>query len=232
MAKNDSTATTKTELPGPAKQLLGPWMQTANQLYSGPGPTVAPVVGFSPEQQTAQAAQVARGMNGSPLNAAAGGYAQDVIGGKYLNSNPWLGQAAQLAAVGADSSASMSGRYGSGAHDAMRMQAISPILAQAYQGERGLQQGMAQFAPTLANQDYTDIAAINDVGLQRQGLAQQQVNAATQQANMKFDNLQQMMRIIYGAPGGATSTSQPGPSGLNTGLGALLSGLGLAAGFV
>lgn len=232
MAKNDTTSTSRQELDPAAQQYLAPWLAKANTAYSGTGPQVAPVVGFTPEQQAAQAAQFTRGAMGSPTVGAANQYAQNVIGGQYLNSNPWLGDAARLAATGADSAANRAGRFGSGAHLDTRLQAISPILASAYQGERGLQQGMAQFAPTLAGQDYTDIAAMNQVGDVRQGLAQQIANQQTQVANQPYDNIQQMLRLIYGVPGGQTSTSQPGPSGLNTGLGALFSGLGLAAGFL
>jgi len=229
MAKGDSEVKQTQEINPEAQKYVAPWLDRANALYSGAGPTVAPVAGFSPEQVLGQAAQFSRGVNGSPLNAAAGGYLQDTIGGKYLNSNPWLQDAAKLAAVGPDSAAASAGRYGSGAHYDTRLQAIAPVLAQSYANERGMQQQAAGMAPQLAQQDYVDIAAMNDVGQQRQALAQQILNQQTQTANMPFENVNQMLGLIYGYPGRTSTSTQPGPSTGQTILGGLLGlgGLGL-----
>lgn len=179
MAKGSNTTTTRQEYPTEVKPYVGPaFDQFAGQTLGGGTPM--PLYGgdrvadFSPEQQYAQAAQFARGQNGSPLNAAAGGYVGDVLGGQYLNAgNPYLQEMMQQAGQGVNAQFSNAGRYGSGAHtDQLVRSAFAPILYNDYQNQMGRMDWAAGMAPQLAQEDYRDIAAMQGVGDARQRQAQ------------------------------------------------------------
>ena len=127
----------------------------------------------SPSSQTMQALGLAqeRAMAGNPLLPAAQQQQQDVIGGQYLQNNPYFNQALAGAAQGAtqnyndaimaaQSGASRAGRYGSGVSADIQNRAANTLattlankygdLAYAnYAGERGMQNQAAQNAPTL-----------------------------------------------------------------------------------
>lgn len=91
----------------------------------------------------------------SPITAAGGQYMQDVIGGDYLNSNPYLdamfNQAAGKVTSGVNSQFSGAGRYGSGAHQGVLGESLgnlaTDIYGQNFARERGFQQQAAQGAP-------------------------------------------------------------------------------------
>lgn len=67
-----------------ANQSVGIYDQGPKQYF--PGSTVVP---FSPQTQQALDLIQQRGTNGSPLVDQAKGYNTDVVGGSYLNSNPF-----------------------------------------------------------------------------------------------------------------------------------------------
>lgn len=89
-------------------------------------------------------------------------YAGDVLGGKYLNTNPWTdamrAQAGQDAGNAVNSTFSMAGRTGSGNHatDLARgvAQAENGVMFQNYQNERGNQNGAAGMLPGLTGAQY------------------------------------------------------------------------------
>lgn len=232
------------------KPYLVQGFQQAQDYLSAPGPayypfsTTAPI---SPETQSAWSAETARATNGSPVNAAAQGYNTDVLKGKYLQpGNPYLGavdqsmwdtvrpQTSSLFATG--------GRYGPNAAfgDAVGKaytDAIAPYHYNDYASERASQDAAAGRAPTLAATDFQDIAALGDVGTQRQAQAQTQIDASQQRynydANQPLTKLQNYMNLIQGNYGSTGQSSSPiaAPSTIQQIIGALTAAGGLAASF-
>lgn len=85
------------------------------------------------------------------------GYANDVLGGQYLNSNPYtqglMQQAGNDAANHANSTYSLAGRTGSGAAQTNLARGVdyaeNQVGFQNYQNERGLQNNAAAMLPGL-----------------------------------------------------------------------------------
>lgn len=227
-------------------------LPTAQQQFQQGGPSYAPFSGVAPftaEQQAGLQMGANRAMSGSPLNAAAGGYLQNVLGGQYLNgANPndsglWNSiQSKVLPAV--NSQFSMAGRYGSGAHAGALAEgltnAYAPYAFNQYNQERGLQQQAASMAPGQAGTDYQDINALLGYG----GMAQQQgqaelgdvTNRYNYYQNQPQQQLQQYANYVYGSPSGmnsSTTGTQPSnqPSGAQQGMSALMSAAAIASMF-
>ena len=215
----------------------------AQNLFNSPGPSYYPgqtVAGFAPEQTQAQQLGSARALNGSPLNAAAGGYLQDVMGGKYLGENPYTDavyqgiQSRVLPSV--NSNFLSSGRYGSGLHTDMATRALTESLAPyqygTYSQERGLQQQAAGMAPQIAAEDYRDLGALSAIGAEKQGLAQQQISAEMARhaynQDLPYNKLAQYMGTIGGNYGQTSTSTQPyyQPSAFSQILGGGLAGIG------
>ena len=252
-SSGSTTSTTKTEPSKEQKPYLfdpGGVLPEAARLYGQgappyyPGQTVAPI---SPETNAAWNMQTARGMAGSPLNAAAQGYTQDVLGGNYLSQgNPYLGAVhdSMWSAVSPqiNSLFTSAGRYGSGAQAESLAQgytnAIAPYDYGAYAQERGMQEAAAQRAPGLAATDYQDIAAVGNVGAQRQAQEQALINASMQrygyEAGAPADWLRQYAGLVTGDYGGTTQQQTPYymPPGWQQALGAGLDIAGTAAMFM
>jgi len=175
-----------------------------------PGQTYA---GLSPETEQSLQMQADRARAGSPLTAAAQGELTKTLSGDYLDpsQNPAFQKAAgdiQSRVAGMYSAA---GRYGSGAMANQAREALSDLAAQTYGDERQrMVQGML-FAPTLANQDYTDAAKLAEVGGVREDLAQQGINEAMQRYN--FNQMEPWQRLglynnlVQGNYGGQTEST-------------------------
>ena len=240
--------TTSNTQPWAAQQpFLKSGFQRAESLYKSPGPSYAPfstVQGFSPAQQQAQQMGINRATQGNPIMGASQDYARQAIGGDFLNSGDENGMVFQnimqkiMPAVNSQFSAA--GRTGSNLHgDTLTRamtEAYAPIAMDNYQRERGMQQDMAQYAPTYAQDDYMDIAALDSIGSQQQGLAQRErddaVNRYSYNQDLPFNKLAQYMGMIGGSYGGQTTSSQPytQPGLFSTLLGGGLAGAGLAGG--
>ena len=162
------------------------------------------------------------GKSCSPLVSAAQSNALGTAQGDYLSSgNPYLqdmfGSIANAVTPRVTGSFEGAGRYGSGAYanaltDALANNAGN-LAYQNYNNERGnMMQADAQ-APTLANQDYTDIGQLASVGDARQQLAQQNINAAVDRynynQNLPYNTLANYMKMIQGNYGSSsTQTTQ------------------------
>ena len=211
----------------------------AQRLYDAPGPLYFPgqtVAAFAPETQAALRSQAARALSGSPLNAAAQREAQRSLAGNYLDANPYLQNAIDIAsrgvtrnyrtavAPGIDSTFSLAGRYGSGAHQAVQSQAqqnladqlgdiASGIAYRNYGDERTNMLQALALAPQFAAQDYLDAERLASVGATRE--AQQQALINDQIARFNFaqqlpqNKLAQYLALIHGDYGGTTTTTQP-----------------------
>lgn len=186
-------------------------LRKAGPMDFYPGQTTA---GISPETDTALNAQAQRGMTGSPLNAASGSYINDILAGKYLNQeNPGFQSVANRARSAVDSTYSGAGRYGSGAHDTAVADSIGNLAYQDYNNQMGRMDMAAQFAPQLAQQDYTDIAAVGQAGDRRQSELQKQIDADRQrfefQQQAPYQNLGMFQDFIQGQYGGTQSSTGP-----------------------
>ena len=190
---------------------------------------------ISPSAQTQAALQAAqnRALGGNPLLPAAQQQQQDVIGGAYLQNNPYFNQALAGAAQGAtqnyndaiaqaQSSLSKAGRYGSNVGADIQNRAATTLantltnkygeLAyQNYAGERAMQNQAAQYAPTLAQADYADISQLANVGKTAEDYQKTALQAAIDRFNFEqnkpYQKLSAYLGAAYGAPTGSVSTT-------------------------
>lgn len=160
--------------------------------------------GFSPESELAQRLQRERALSGNPLNRSAAGLLDRTMAGDYLFGGKGFDEA--VAAAGrsitpiVDSSFERAGRGGSGLAATAKTQAISDSFANLYNAERARQMTGAALAPTLANQDYYDIAKLSEVGSQKEGMTEAQRNERRQQ-------IFNFLRAISGNYGGDTTST-------------------------
>jgi hypothetical protein len=222
-----STTTVNNSAPWSGQQpYLQSGFQSAQNLYNQggpqyyPGTTLAPV---APQSEQAIGLQTGRALSGSPVIGAADRNLTATLNGDYLSpsSNPWLASTYDTAAgqvrSSLDSQFSGAGRYGSGSHQGAIGQADSNLANQIYGGnyqqERQNQiSAMGQAVP-LANQDYTDISALNNAGIQQQTNAQSQITDQLNRYNynqqLPYNNLQNYMKMISGNYGQSATTTQP-----------------------
>lgn len=201
------------------------------------------VVPFSPETQTALNLQTARALTGSPVENAANQQLTDTLNGNYLYGGQGFNQALDAAShqiiPQVQSAFAKSGRLDSGLAQTAMTQALSDSFANQYSGARQNQMQSMLFAPSMANQDYTDISKLAEVGSQREALSSENMQDAINRyyANDPYTQTQQKLNtyanLIQGNYGGTTSGSQTSPlyrgnstSGL---LGGALGGASLAS---
>lgn len=170
--------------------------QGAGPQYYG-GSTLA---GQSPETLQALQMLAQRARAGSPVTRGAQDTLQATIKGDYLNSNPFLDEMFDSASSsvgrnfranvmpGVASMFSKSGRFGSNSMAEGLGQAeqqygntlkelADEIYGKNYSRERLFQQQALSLAPTLANQDYADLAQLAGVGTSRDQYAQAGIDA-------------------------------------------------------
>ena len=196
-------------------------MQEALKQYQQGAPAYFPgqtYAAFSPQTEQALAAQEQRALTGSPVMQGAEQYAQDVLSGSFLGSNPYLQGAIQRATEPAQASAmsalAQRGRLGSGLGAQQVARSVGDIAANMsfadYTNERSRQQAMAQYAPQLAQAGYFDIGQLANVGAAREQQAQKAITDAMnryqyeQTAPMQY--LAQYQNLVAGFPTGTTQT--------------------------
>jgi hypothetical protein len=232
-----ATSTSTTQPPAYLQPFLQYGAQQAQNLYNSSAPAYYPgstVARQSPYTIAADQGIAARAINGSPVVGSASGYLQNVLGGKYLGSNPYLGAVDQsvwdATKPRVDSEWSAGGRYGSpnmGLELGKEyMDAIAPFHYSDYQNERADQQQAAGMAPTIANQDWVDLQNLGAAGASQDQYNQSLINAPINQwnynQNLALNKLQQYMGLLLGGGFGNTTTgtqTQPGGSPLNALLG-------------
>lgn len=238
-----AVSTNNTEPPAFQKPYIEYGMQQAKDIYQNQTPQYFPgstVAGFSPEQTQAQQMGAARAIGGNAGMDLAEGYNSDVLRGKYLNDpneDAMFGSIMQRVAPAVNSQFMGSGRSGSGLHaDTLGRgitEAWAPYATQMRQFGLGQMDAAANRAPTYAANDYTDINALSQIGQQKQGLAQNELQDAINRWNFQQDmpanKLQQYSGLVGGSYGGNTTTSTPyqSPSIWSQLGGAALSGGGL-----
>lgn len=223
-SKQSGTQTTTVEPPSIVKPYLQQGYQTASSLLSQGGPqqyqgnTVAP---FAPQQEQAMQLASARALGGSPVMSAAQNQAAQTLGGDFLNSNPYLDEtfrkAAQATRSALDTQFAGSGRdliaQLPGRSDQLNNLA-NQIYGGNYQAERARQMQAIPFASGLANQDWTDIGQLANVGSQIQGQTQNIINDRVRRWDFEQmrpeDALSSYLARIQGlAPASGQTSSQP-----------------------
>lgn len=130
---------------------------------------------------------------------------------------------------------------GLSSEDLNRLLGVGEGLSENYSDERTKQMVAAGMSPELAKQDHLDIAALGDVGAQKEAYNQAHLNDQIARWNFEqqlpANKLAQYMPMIQGNYGGTGTTTQPyygsgGGSGMGsligTGVGAAALGLGAA----
>lgn len=224
--------------------------QLAPDYYSGS--TVAPQ---DPYTLQAIQKQADRALAGSDSVRSAQDQLTRTMGGEYLQNNPFMqnegnpqldamvdrAQSQTLANVAGGFS--QAGRYGSGAHAAAANDAAGNIATQMYgqaydsdmnrklsawNAERENQLRGMYFAPSLADQDYKDIASLSEAGTARENYAQDLINADVDRYNytaaQPLSALQNYAALISGNYGMTGTSSQSGASNRSNPLGGILGG--------
>ena len=259
-----SNNTTKTiaEPPAETKPYLQPYLNRASELANAPyqeygGKQVADLNG---DQTQAFDMVRQRATNGSPVSANANWNAANTLGGQYLDpaSNPWLSKTYDAAASdmtrnysqavvpGINSTFSLNGRYGSGAHQTAMGDAGrtlnsgltnlgTQIYGQNYGQERQNQMNVMGMSPQLASADYADAQALVGAGDAQRAFQQENLTSdynkwllAQQAPYQNLDVLGNAISTTLGS-GGVTTAYGRGASGNNAGqyLGAATTALGL-----
>lgn len=217
------TVTQTNNPPKYAQPYLEDVLKNAQGLYNSAGPEYYPgstVVPMAPETQMALDAQTQRAINGNPLLTQSQDYAGKVLNGDFLSAgNPYFQQAFN-AMSGAASDAVMaamarSGRLGSGAETSVLSRELgnigSKLAFSNYENERNIQNGMAQYAPQLAQMDYNDIAKLGQVGQAYEGQAGAELQSDVDRFNFyqqqPWDKLAQYATLVNGGTYGGQSTS-------------------------
>jgi hypothetical protein len=200
------TTTTRNEPPAYLIPHLQQGATAAGGLYRRGGTPIAPM---SP--QTTQSLQMAeqRALAGSPVSGAAQNYATQTLQGGFMGSNPWLDQTFNRAAMATQNQlASQFGRSGRDPSESQYLRGeqlnnlATNIYGGDYEAERARQQQLVPFSGQLANQDYTDISQLANVGQTYDEYAQAQAGQPESALNAYLAQLQ-------GHTGGTTSSVTP-----------------------
>ena len=184
-----TSSTTKVEVPEYLEDELKYGLEEARRLYDVGAPEYYPdqtYANLDPVQLEALKATEDRARSGSPLVSTAQDLTQKTMEGAYLEGNPYLDNLLQTygqkAATMATGSSNVAGRMGSGSNVATATNAVTdatlPYLFQNYENERGRQVQASQYAPSLAQGDYSDISALMGVGDINQAQEQQEIDDA------------------------------------------------------
>jgi hypothetical protein len=223
----DSQTTTAEPWSG-AKPYLENFMQVGKSVTQNPfqfynGDTVA---GFSPEQEMGMSLATQRAMAGSPTLNAANNQVTNTLNGDYLNpdSNPYLKGTVDRALGDVQTRVNSqfnNNNFGSTAHQETLSRNLgdqaNQIYGQNYNAERNNQMDAIGQAQGLASADYADAYALQSVGAQRQGLANQYLglnqNTFNQAAQWPYEQLQRYGNVVSqgtGVGGTTTTTGQQG----------------------
>jgi hypothetical protein len=193
-----------------------------------PGQTVA---GTAPETAQSWNMIAQRAQQGSPLVGMSGDWVKSRLDPNFLNSDtPGFQAVLDRSRQGVNSEFARAGRTFSGAHAGALGSGEGQLRYQDYQSKLGQQAAAAQFAPTLAREDYFDASQLAGVGQQRQGALQDQINAEINRYNAlqsgRANELGLLSSLLAGGGPGTSSTTAPVQS--NSG-NPWLQGIGTAA---
>lgn len=254
--KGGASTQTQTQDPwsGIAPQLGQAATDTQSLYNSGglnlqyfPGQTIA---GQSPWTQQSLDMTAQRALNGSPVTSASQQQISDTLNGKYLDPSTAPGFQQALAdaktaystgtAAQTDAAFNRSGSYGGSAYDETKGQqnkaygdSLNTLAGNFYQQGRNNQLQAAALAPQIANQDYTNLAALSTAGGSQDAYNQSQINSDIDKYNFNqqapANNIQNYINLLNGAGGNYASTTKSTPNNSN-GTATALGLLGTAAG--
>lgn len=240
-----------------------PWMESYLQDYMSRAQQAAntpyqasPQTYTGPNQYLTQGWQATanRAMQGSPVMSAANQQLQNIMGGGFMQGNPYLQQSIDNAQQDLarnynlvnkpawDKAMQGSGSFGNtgvmeyaqnAQNDLMRnMGRIgSDMRFQNYANERGLMQSALGMAPTFANQDYVDANALLNAGNQQQqfnqGQADQNYRWWQEAQNYPRQQLSAYGQALGVGGGGTQTQTAPDPSTGSQLLGGGLTGAAL-----
>jgi len=198
-----------------------------------------PYANFAPETEAALQGQAQRAAGGSAVNQMAQAQNLATTSGQFLNAgNPYFEQMAgrvreqvmpqvqgQFAGSGRTNSGLAGRALGMGLGDAM-----GALAYQNYGDERANQMAAMQAAPGLAQTDYSDYAALGEVGQAREAMQQQQINDQIERFNFEqtepFQRLAMYNQAVQGNMGGTSIGTQTMAGGGQNRLGSTI-GTGL-----
>ena len=191
-------------------------------------------------------------------NALAGNQGLNTLNQLSSEDNPYVdslyNRANSQVQASLDSNFSRAGRYGSGAHEAVSADAANNLASQMYGSLWDKRANAAQAAgqlyntgvgqqvvagnaaQNLANQAYTDAAALSEAGGMKDDYQQQLINAAIDRWNYQqqqpltaLSNYNQLIQGSYGGTSTTTGQVNSGGSRLGNVAGGALGGWGLGA---
>jgi hypothetical protein len=242
---SDKTVTQTNAVPEFMKPYVEGYMKRSQQVADLPyqaygGQTVAQM---NPYQTAGLGMAAQRGMNGSPVNSAAGAELTKTLSGGYLNNNPYMDALVNQAqgdvtrnyqnviAPQLDALDARSGSFGnSGVQNVLGQsqyqlgQTLGDISTnlrgQDYANERNRMQGAISLAPQIANQDYVDANAVIGAGgafqNQNQANLNDQYNRWQEQQNYPYKQLDTLGRGVgmnFGGTSAQTGDLGGGGSG-------------------
>ena len=234
------TSESRSELDPTVRPFVEFGLGEAKNLYQTTTPEYfAGQTYVSPSAQTESALSLAeqQARAGSPLTQAALNQQLGTVQGQYLGANPYFEAAMRPAAQSAtqayndaikqaQSSAALTGRYGSNVSADLQNRAAQTLASTLtnkagelaysnYANERARQEAAATQAPQLAQARYQDINQLMNVGQVREDYSQKALEDAIAryefEQNKPYTKLQAYLGAAYGAPmGQVTKTTQSG----------------------
>ena len=234
---------TSNEIDPMLKPYISYGLDEAKNLYTGGAPEYYSgntYLGANQAQQDAMGMMTNQANAGSDVLSGSSALANQTLNGDFLNAgNPYLAQATQAGAdVATDqynkamqntnSQASLSGRYGSNAHqnlasdnsqnlaNALTNQA-GTMAYQNYSNERANQNNVMNNAQGIAGNDYYGANQLMNAGNQQAGFDQAALDADIARhdygQNSEQMHLNNYLTATFGAPGGSNSTTTSTSSG-------------------
>ncbi|MGI9306714.1 MAG: hypothetical protein ACR2P5_05355 [Gammaproteobacteria bacterium] len=166
-------------------------------------------VPFSPETETALAAQTGRAAFGNPLNQMSQEQVAQTLGGEFLGGGQgyeqFLDSLISDVRPGVDAMFAGSGRAGSPLHAESLGRGIGRGMAPIYSAERDRMMQASGLAPELANQDYFDIQQLAQVGKGREDLFSRQLQDQIDRFNFgeeePYNRIARFMGLLEGGLG-------------------------------
>jgi hypothetical protein len=225
MAPAGTTTTTQTSAPWSAQ---APFLQDifgqSQNLFNNYTPQFFPqstVAGFTQPQVQGQQAEINLGQNGTPTMNAAGGYLSNVLGGNYLNSNPFqkqeIDQISSAVTPQIESGFTQGNAMNNPAAAFATSQglgtAVGSLLGSQFENERQMQNQAAMLAPETQNAAIQDVGLVQDAGAQQQQQNQAQLNDQIARFNFGQNLPYQKLGIYQGGVtgnfGGTSTLTQP-----------------------
>jgi len=242
---NYQVAKTDSQPWAPQGAALQTGYNRATDWFNSSSPSFYPNATYVPaSNETNQSLDLAtnRATAGSPNVRAAQAQNLSTINGDYLSGeNPYFRN--MVTQLGDAIQPQLQSRFGSSGNldSSAFANAFTSSLAdqagklafQNYSNERTNQMNAVNQAPTLANQDYTDIGQLAQVGQTREGYANQQlqdqINRFNFDQNKEGNKVAQYLAMVGGGSFGGqnTQTIPTTSNGLATGLGAASSVAGI-----